>query len=74
MEPKVFSELWDWSCFLDLLQTLGDLNLTETTQSDEVLELRWYTVQILSIVLKSSDRIIENLGIRADEAFTCYER
>ncbi|KAF3328833.1 midasin [Carex littledalei] len=73
-EPKVFSELWDWSCFLDLLQTLGDLNLTETTQSDEVLELRWYTVQILSIVLKSSDRIIENLGIRADEAFTCYER
>lgn len=74
MEPKVFSELWDWSCFLDLLQTLGDLNLTETTQSDEVLELRWYTVQILSIVLKSSDRIIENLGIRADEAFACYER
>ncbi|KAJ4774203.1 Midasin [Rhynchospora pubera] len=74
MEPKVFSELWDWSCFLDLLQSLGDLTLTETIQLDEKLDLRWCTAQILSIVLKSSDRIIENIGLRADEAFMCYNR
>ncbi|KAJ3690228.1 hypothetical protein LUZ61_019392 [Rhynchospora tenuis] len=74
MEPKVFSELWDWSCFLDLLQSMGDLMLNETTQLDEKLDLRWCTAQILSIVLKSSDRIIENIGIRADEALMCYDR
>lgn len=74
MEPGVFSELWDWSCFLDLLQSLGDLNLTETSQPDVEMELRWCTVQILSIVLKSSDKIIENVGLQANEAFICYER
>ncbi|KAJ3682433.1 hypothetical protein LUZ60_015006 [Juncus effusus] len=68
MEPKVFSELWDWSCFLDLV------NLTETTKSDEELDLRWCSVQILSIVLKSSDRAVGSFGLRADEAFLCLER
>jgi midasin len=74
MEPKVFSELWDWSCFLDLLQSLSDLNLNEAAQSDNGSEIRWCTVQILSIVLKSSDRIIENVGLSAVDALMCYER
>ncbi|XP_073008545.1 midasin isoform X3 [Typha latifolia] len=74
MEPKVFSELWDWSCFIDLVQHIGDLGFVDATSVNDALDIRWCTVQILSVVLRISDRATESFGIGAEESFMCLIR
>ncbi|XP_077240383.1 midasin-like protein isoform X2 [Tasmannia lanceolata] len=75
LEPKVFSELWDWSCFLELVQLLKDV----TSDDDSAffknsLDIRWCGVQILSFILRMSDRSTVNFGLEAETAFTCFLR
>ncbi|XP_064960659.1 midasin-like isoform X3 [Musa acuminata AAA Group] len=75
MEPTVFSELWDWTCFLDLMQqTSYLLSVCASLQLHNALDIRWCGIQILSIALKISDRAIENFGLGSDEAFACLLR
>lgn len=62
VEPEIFSKLWDWSCFLDLIE--------EPCKPD----LTWCMVQILSVVLKLSCRATESLNVEAEEAFSCLLR
>lgn len=62
MEPEIFSKLWDWSCFLDLVK--------EPQKPD----LLWSGVQILGVVLKLGFRATESLNIVADKAFECQLR
>jgi len=62
MEREIFSKLWDWSCFLDLVR--------ESCKSD----LKWCGVQVLSVLLKLGYKATENLNVGAEEAFSCLLR
>lgn len=74
LEPGVFCEQWDWSCFLDLVYSTADYSLVDNSLNCVGLNLRWCTIQILMVVLKASDMAIESFGLRADEAFRCFLR
>ncbi|KAI4355485.1 hypothetical protein L6164_004254 [Bauhinia variegata] len=76
METEIFSKLWDWSCFLDLLEESKDLDLGSLNESVKVLvtDLIWCGVQALAIVLKLGYRAIESLNINDEEAFACLLR
>ncbi|KAL6993116.1 hypothetical protein U1Q18_011234 [Sarracenia purpurea var. burkii] len=82
-QPEVFAPLWDWSCFLDLVQQSADhlvqqsadLDLGNNTEllKNAVLDMRWCGIQILSIILKISDRATAKcLGL--EDAFSCLLR
>ncbi|RDX86825.1 Midasin, partial [Mucuna pruriens] len=62
LEPEIFSKLWDWSCFLDLV-----------VKGPCKPDLIWCGVQILKVVL-TGYRATENLNIGAEEAFSCLLR
>uniref|UniRef100_A0A0E0M8B9 Midasin n=1 Tax=Oryza punctata TaxID=4537 RepID=A0A0E0M8B9_ORYPU len=74
LEPRVFCEQWDWSCFLDLVYSTADYSLVDDSLYSVVLDLRWCTIQILMVVLKASDEAVESFGLGSDEAFTCFLR
>jgi midasin len=74
LEPRVFCEQWDWSCFLDLVDTTADYLLPDDPLYSVGLDFRWCSIQILMVVLKASDRGIASFGLRADAAFTCLLR
>nr|XP_029123013.1 LOW QUALITY PROTEIN: midasin [Elaeis guineensis] len=74
MEPKVFAELWDWSCFLDVPQQTCNIGLVDGKTSSDALDITWCSVQILSVVLRISDRATENFGLAPEEAFMCLLR
>ncbi|KAL3008468.1 hypothetical protein AAZX31_07G033800 [Glycine max] len=59
MEPEIFSKLWDWSCFLDLVKDTHKPDLT------------WCGVQTLRVLLKLGYKATENLNIGDEEAFSC---
>lgn len=74
-EPGVFTTLWDWSCFLDSVQLLADFELHEDEElKRNILDLRWCSIQILSMVLKINDRASSNFGLASGEAFLCLLR
>ncbi|KAJ9568543.1 hypothetical protein OSB04_004509 [Centaurea solstitialis] len=79
-EPELFARLWDWSCYLDLVHEItcfhgGNIEL--------LLDVRWCTLQTLTVVLKMSDRFIRkkmsdmatlNFKLDDEEAFGCLLR
>lgn len=69
MEPQIFSGLWDWTCFLDLMQQTSDVGAIVAPR-----DIRWCGIQILSTSLKISDRATEDFGFGSDEAFACLLR
>lgn len=74
-EVEMLSTLWDWSCLLDLVQQFADLNQSGEAESlKNVSDIRWCGMQILSIVLKISDKAAADYGLGAEEAFTCLLR
>ncbi|KAM0031956.1 putative P-loop containing nucleoside triphosphate hydrolase [Helianthus debilis subsp. tardiflorus] len=79
-EPEFFSRLWDWSCFLDLLHEITGFNGENT---ELLMDIRWCVVQILTIVLKMSDRFVRkkksdmtapDFGFDDEVAFACLLR
>ncbi|XP_052182550.1 midasin isoform X2 [Diospyros lotus] len=73
--PEVFSSLWDWSCFLDLVQHYVDLDPGDNMELlKNVSDLRWCGIQILSVILKLNDGTTGNFGLTAEESFTCSLR
>lgn len=65
LEPEVFSNFWDWSCFLELLK--------EPCKSDMI----WCMVQILRVVLKlgsGASESLQSLNIEDQEANACLLR
>ncbi|KAJ1401026.1 Sigma-54 interaction domain, ATP-binding site 1 [Sesbania bispinosa] len=62
VEPEIFSKLWDWSCFLDLIK--------EPRKPDVI----WCGVQILKVVLKLGCRATGSLNIGIEETFVCLLR
>ncbi|KAJ0755641.1 putative von Willebrand factor, type A, AAA+ ATPase domain, midasin, midasin, AAA lid domain 7 [Helianthus annuus] len=79
-EPEFFSRLWDWSCFLDLLHEITSFNGENT---ELLMDIRWCVVQILTVVLKMSDRFVRkkksdmtapDFGFDDEVAFACLLR
>ncbi|RVX17094.1 Midasin [Vitis vinifera] len=51
MEPDVFSRLWDWSCFLDLVQKLANLDMVDDDKFvKNISDIRWCGLQILFVI------------------------
>ncbi|XP_074558551.1 midasin-like [Curcuma longa] len=74
-EPQIFSGLWDWTCFLDLMQQTSDVGaILAPRHLINILDIRWCGIQILSTSLKISDRATEDFGLGSDEAFACLLR
>ncbi|KAG0489307.1 hypothetical protein HPP92_008118 [Vanilla planifolia] len=74
LDPKVFSKLWDWSVFLELLKQISSMMESSGPWLDSLLDIRWCGIQILSIVFCASDSAVVNFGMREEEAFTCLLR
>ncbi|KAI8544658.1 hypothetical protein RHMOL_Rhmol08G0312700 [Rhododendron molle] len=73
--PEVFATLWDWSCFLDLVPQSADLDPGGDAELyKNVSDMKWCGIQILSVVLKISDRATCNIGLGPEEAFACLLR
>ncbi|XP_071901315.1 midasin-like isoform X1 [Coffea arabica] len=72
--PGVFTTFWDWSSFLDIVQLLADIEHEDEELKRNLQDLRWCSVQILSMVLKIRDRASSNFGLRSGEAFLCLLR
>lgn len=51
-----------------------NLDVGHGSQSEEISDIRWCGMQILSIILKMSDKAIENFGVGAEEAASCLLR
>ncbi|KAK4269128.1 hypothetical protein QN277_022325 [Acacia crassicarpa] len=71
MKSEVFLKLWDWSCFVDLLE---EPTGTSECVTAEATDLIWCGVQITTIVLKLTYTASENLNIRSEEAYQCLLR
>ncbi|XP_058222016.1 midasin-like isoform X2 [Rhododendron vialii] len=73
--PEVFAALWDWYCFLDLVPQAADLEPGDDAKLYEnVSDMKWCGIQILSVVLKISDRATNNVGLGPKDAFACLLR
>ncbi|KAF5204714.1 Midasin [Thalictrum thalictroides] len=75
VEPQIFSQLWNWSLFLDLVQQPTNVISGNDQEFVEIgLDIRWCAVQIVSITLKMSDKATMNFGMEAEKALTCFFR
>ncbi|XP_073126022.1 midasin isoform X2 [Henckelia pumila] len=77
METDTFMAFWDWSCFLDLLQnypnSVASNNVSDMRLKDELREIvsdiRWCSINILSLVLGLSFEASANLGHDSKQSF-----
>ncbi|KAL6547365.1 hypothetical protein OROMI_023086 [Orobanche minor] len=75
LEPEVLTTKWNWSCFLDILNQSKDLTLINTAEMREIVsDMRWCSVEILSVVLNSSFKASADLGLDPDNAFQSFLR
>lgn len=75
VEPDVFSRLWDWSCFLDLVQKLANHDMVDDDKLvKNISDLRWCGLQILSVIFKMNDTAISSFSIGSEEALGCLLR
>ncbi|XP_057771067.1 midasin isoform X2 [Salvia miltiorrhiza] len=75
LEPAVFTTLWDWSCFLDIVQQSADLTLVNDAMLRNILfDMRWCSVGIVSRALRLSFKASANLNTDSEEAFKSFLR
>ena len=76
VDSELFSKLWDWSCFLDLVKQSANLDLSSSGGYADIViaDIRWCGIQILSVVLKTSCRPTTDFSMEIEEAFTCFLR
>ncbi|KAL4583665.1 hypothetical protein LXL04_008247 [Taraxacum kok-saghyz] len=80
-EPEVFARLWDWSCYMDLIHEITGINGADT---ELFMDIRWCTVQTLTMVLgmsdkfirksKTSDMVPTEFGFDDEKAYGCLLR
>ncbi|KAI3759776.1 hypothetical protein L6452_07827 [Arctium lappa] len=79
-EPELFTRLWDWSCYLDLVH---EITCFHGGHIELLVDVRWCTLQTLTVVLKMSDRFIRkkmndmatsDFKFDDEEAFGCLLR
>lgn len=71
MESETFTELWDWSCFLDLMKQLSNI---DQHHSRVLSDIRWCGIQILSIALKLGYEATTKWSSGSEETFACLLR
>lgn len=76
VDSELFSKLWDWSCFLDLVKQSANLDLSSGGVYVDIVvaDIRWCGIQILSVVLKTSCRPTADFSMETEEAFSCLLR
>lgn len=75
MQPEFFSEQWNWSCFLDHVKKLVNLDLFHVAKDAKAIaDIKWCGIQILCTILGMSDKAVENFGVGAEEATLCLLR
>ncbi|EOA33535.1 hypothetical protein CARUB_v10019643mg [Capsella rubella] len=72
--PEVFSKLWDWSCYLDSMKRLSECRRRKRHFLGKHRDSVWCGIQILSVVLRCSDRVAGCFGFEAEEALSCLLR
>lgn len=73
MEPETFTQLWDWSCFLDFMKQLPNIDL-DHAKFLLLPDIRWCGIQILSILLKLGYEATTNLLSGSEETLACLLR
>lgn len=74
IRPEVFSKLWDWSCYLDSMKRLSECSRQKRHFLDKHRDAVWCGIQILSVVLRCSDRLAGCFGFEVEEALSCLLR
>ncbi|KAG2281052.1 hypothetical protein Bca52824_052272, partial [Brassica carinata] len=70
IRPEVFSKLWDWSCYLESMKKLSDCPSQRRDFVEKHREAVWCGIQILSVVLRCTDRMAGCYGFEGEEAFS----
>ncbi|EOA33965.1 hypothetical protein CARUB_v10021460mg [Capsella rubella] len=74
IRPEVFSKLWDWSCYLASMKRLSECPRQERHFLEKHRDAVWCGIQILSVVLRCSDRVAKCFGFEVEEALSCLLR
>jgi midasin len=74
IRPEVFSKLWDWSCYLDSMKRLSECPRQQRHFLEKYRDAVWCGIQILSVVLRCSDRLAGCFGFEEEEALSCLLR
>ncbi|XVF74359.1 hypothetical protein PTKIN_Ptkin13bG0104300 [Pterospermum kingtungense] len=75
VETNFFSKYWDWSCFLDFAKEVVNLDQGSNIKFEEdISDIRWCVIQILSVILNMNDRAVAKFGMGAEEAHSCLLR
>ncbi|XP_010470609.1 PREDICTED: midasin-like isoform X2 [Camelina sativa] len=74
IRPEIFSKLWDWSCYLDSMKRLSECPTQKRHFSEKHRDAVWCGIQILSVVLRCSDRVAGCFGFEVEEALSCLLR
>ncbi|KAL0706566.1 hypothetical protein Bca4012_072992 [Brassica carinata] len=64
----------DWSCYLDSMKSLSDCPSRKRHLVEKHREAVWCGIQILSVVLRCTDRMAGCFGFGGEEAFSCLLR
>lgn len=73
MEPETFIKLWDWSCFLDFMKLLSNVDQHHAGLL-LIPDIRWCGIQIISILLKLGYEAATNLSSGSEESLACLLR
>lgn len=74
IRPEALSKLWDWSSYLDSMKRLSDSPRQNGHFKEKHRDAVWCGIQILSVVLRCSDRMAGSYGFEAEEALSCLLR
>ncbi|KAK9099489.1 hypothetical protein Syun_026534 [Stephania yunnanensis] len=75
LEAQVFRKLWDWSPFMDLVQQCMNVNPGNSPEYlENILNIRWCGIQILSVLFKLGDKATVNFGLDAEQSLLCLLR
>ncbi|XP_040935632.1 midasin isoform X2 [Gossypium hirsutum] len=74
-ETNVFSKYWDWSCFLDFVREVVNLDQgSDISFQKDISDIRWCGIRILSVILNMNDKAVSKFGVGAEEAHSCFLR
>lgn len=75
VETNVFSKYWDWSCFLDFVTEVVNLDQgSDISFQKDISDIRWCGIRILSVILNMNDKAVSKFGVGAEEAHSCFLR
>ncbi|XVF27001.1 hypothetical protein REPUB_Repub14bG0069100 [Reevesia pubescens] len=74
-ENDIFSKYWDWSFFLDFVKEIVNLGQGSDVKFEkDISDIRWCSIQILSVILNMNGGAIAKFGVGPEEAHSCLLR